>query len=165
LKLEISLLIKKDKRFGSGKRVDMESYSDYGSAVKSNAKKALAWAEKNGWGSCGTPVGKQRANQLAKGEPISLDTIKRMYSFLSRHEGDLESSKSFTDGCGYLMYMAWGGKAGLGWSRNKLRTLGLLTETESAPAGYMPSIPNSSYPGETPKKNKYIHPALIGTKK
>ena len=49
----------------------MESYSDYPDGVKSNAKKALDWAEKNGWGTCGTPVGKQRANQLANGEPIS----------------------------------------------------------------------------------------------
>ncbi len=29
-------------------------------------KIALRWAEENGWGSCGTDVGKQRANQLAK---------------------------------------------------------------------------------------------------
>lgn len=105
-----------------------ESYSDYGDGVKSNAKKVIEYTEKNGWGSCGTPVGKQRANQLAKGEPISIDTIKRMYSYLSRHEGDLVSSKTYSDGCGKLMYDAWGGKAGLGWSRNKLRELGLINE-------------------------------------
>ena len=139
-------IIKKDSRYNAGKRVEMESYSDYPDGVKGNAKRALEYAEKNGWGSCGTPVGKQRANQLAKGEPISIDTIKRMYSFLSRHEGDLETSKSFTDGCGYLMYMAWGGKSALGWSRNKLRQLGLLTETEA-----QPTI-TSSYPGEVAKK-------------
>jgi hypothetical protein len=143
----------------------MESYSDYPDGVKNNAKRALEYADKNGWGSCGTPVGKQRANQLAKGEPISVDTIKRMYSFLSRHEGDLETSTAYGDGCGKLMYDAWGGKAGLGWSRNKLRTLGLLTETESAASGYMPSIPNSSYPGEVAKKKKkdlIVAPALLG---
>jgi len=142
----LKAIIKKDKRYGKGQRIEMESYSDYPDGVKSNAKAALKYANDNGWGSCGTPVGKQRANQLAKGEPISIDTIKRMYSFLSRHEGDLETSKSFTDGCGYLMYMAWGGKSALGWSRNKLRTLGLLTETEA-----QPSI-TSSYPGEVAKK-------------
>jgi len=152
--------IKSDKRFKSGKTMLEETHSDYPDGVKSNAKKALEWANTNGWGSCGTPVGKQRANQLAKGEPISVDTIKRMYSFLSRHEGDLQSSTAYGDGCGKLMYDAWGGKAALGWSRNKLRTLGLLNESEGNP-----SIPNSSYPGETPKKNKYIHPALIGTNK
>jgi len=137
-----------------------ESYSDYPDGVKGNAKRALEYADKNGWGSCGTPVGKQRANQLAKGEPISIDTIKRMYSFLSRHEGDLISSKAYGDGCGKLMYDAWGGKAALGWSHNKLKELGLI-EAEA-----QPTIPNSSYPGEVAtKKNKYIHPALIGQKK
>jgi hypothetical protein len=154
----LKALIKKDSRYKVGKRVEMESYSDYPDGVKSNAKAALKYANDNGWGSCGTPVGKQRANQLAKGEPISLDTIKRMYSFLSRHEGDLETSKSFTDGCGYLMYMAWGGKSALGWSRNKLRQLGLLTQTEA-----QPTIPNSTYPGERAKK--IISPALIGDDK
>lgn len=105
-----------------------ESYSDYPDGVKNNAKRVLEWTEKNGWGSCGTGVGKQRANQLANGEKISVETIKRMYSYLSRHEVDLETSKSYSDGCGKLMYDSWGGKAALGWSRNKLRELGLLNE-------------------------------------
>jgi len=48
----------------------------------------------------------------------------------------LESSKSYGDGCGKLMYDAWGGKAGLGWSRNKLRELGLLTETKEGVPHY-----------------------------
>lgn len=146
---QLKALIKKDKRFGKGQRIEMESYSDYPDGVKNNAKRALEFADKNGWGSCGTPVGKQRANQLAKGEPISVETIKRMYSYLSRHEVDLETSTTYNEGCGKLMYDAWGGKVGLGWSRNKLRELGLLEEAES-----MPSIPNSSYPGEVAKKKK-----------
>jgi hypothetical protein len=108
--------------------IKLESYSDYPDGVKGNAKRVLDFVEKNGWGSCGTPVGKVRANQLAKGEPISLETIKRMYSYLSRHEVDLETSKSYSDGCGKIMYDSWGGKAALGWSRNKLRELGELNE-------------------------------------
>jgi hypothetical protein len=157
----IKTIIKKDNRYSKGQRLIEESYSDYGSAIRSNARKALDYAEKSGWGSCGTPVGKQRANQLAKGEPISVDTIKRMYSFLSRHEGDLVSSKSFGEGCGYLMYMAWGGKAGLRWSRNKLKKLGLI-EAEA-----MPSI-SSSYPGQAAtikkKKDLIVAPALLEPK-
>lgn len=100
-----------------------ESISDYPEGVKEAAKKAVAHAEKNGWGSCGTGVGKQRASQLAKGEPISVDTIKRMYSYLSRHRGDLKSSKSYLHGCGKLMYDAWGGEAGLTWAERKLSQL------------------------------------------
>jgi hypothetical protein len=97
-----------------------ESYSDYPDSVKNNAQAVLKYVEENGWGSCGTDVGKQRANQLAKGEPISLDTVKRMYSYLSRHEVDLESSKGYGDGCGKLMYDSWGGKSALSWSQSKI---------------------------------------------
>ena len=80
-----------------------------------------------------------------------------MHSFLSRHEQDLQSSTSYSEGCGKLMYDAWGGKAGLRWSRNKLRKLGLLQEGEGEP-----SIPNSSYPGQVAKK--IVSPATIKTK-
>lgn len=100
-----------------------ESYSDYPDSVKNNAQNALDWAEENGWGSCGTDVGKQRANQLAKGEPISVETIKRMYSYLSRHAVDLENSKGYGDGCGKLMYDAWGGKTALSWAESKIRQI------------------------------------------
>ena len=108
--------------------VKLDSYTDYPDDVKSNAKNVLDFTEENGWGSCGTPVGKQRANQLANGEPISLDTIKRMYNYLNRHSGDLDTSTSYSDGCGKLMYDAWGGKSALSWSRNKLKELGELGE-------------------------------------
>jgi len=98
------------------------SHSDYPDSVKHNAQAVLKYIEENGWGSCGTPVGKQRANQLAKGEPISEDTIRRMYSYLSRHEGDLDSSKGYGDGCGKLMYDSWGGKSALSWAKSKINT-------------------------------------------
>lgn len=143
----IRALIKDDKRFKLKKKIEFESYSDYPEGVKNNAKRALEWADKNGWGSCGTPVGKQRANQLAKGEPISVETIKRMYSYVSRHEVDLETSKSFGDGCGYLMMQSWGGLAAGRWAKSKLKELGILEENEQ------PSI-SSSYPGEVAKIKK-----------
>jgi hypothetical protein len=100
-----------------------ETINDYPQGVKDAAKRALDYAEKNGWGGCGTGVGKQRANQLAKGENISVDTLKRMYSYLSRHKVDLQSSKEYSDGCGKLMYDSWGGEAGLSWSEKKLNQL------------------------------------------
>lgn len=100
-----------------------ESHSDYPESVKNNAKAVLKWVEENGWGSCGTDVGKQRANQLANGEPISEDTIRRMYSYLSRHEVDLDSSKGYGDGCGKLMYDSWGGKTALRWAESKINAI------------------------------------------
>ena len=100
-----------------------QSYSDYPESVKNNARRVLKYVDEYGWGPCGTPVGKQRANQLANGEPVSVDTIKRMFSYLSRHEVDLQTSSSYEDGCGRLMYDAWGGKEALVWSRNKIKEL------------------------------------------
>jgi hypothetical protein len=50
--------------------------------------------------------------------------------------------------CGTISFLLWGGKSGLSYSRNKLRELGLLTETEA-----QPSIA-STYPGEVAKKKK-----------
>jgi len=100
---------------------EFESYSDYPDSVKNNAQSVLKYVDENGWGSCGTDVGKQRANQLAKGEPISMDTVQRMYSYLSRHKVDLESSKGYDDGCGKLMYDSWGGLSALSWAESKVK--------------------------------------------
>jgi len=105
-------------------KMNMESVSDYPDSVKNNAKAVLKYVDENGWGSCGTDVGKQRANQLAKGESISLETVKRMYNYLSRHKVDLDSSKGYGDGCGKLMYDSWGGLSALSWSRSKLNDFG-----------------------------------------
>ena len=105
------------------KKEQLESYSDYPDSVKNNAQAVLKYVEENGWGSCGTDVGKQRANQLAKGDPISEDTIRRMYSYLSRHEVDLQSSKGYGDGCGKLMYDSWGGKSALSWAESKINAI------------------------------------------
>jgi hypothetical protein len=100
-----------------------DTISDYPEGVKNAAKRAVDYAEKNGWGSCGTAVGKTRASQLAKGENISVDTIKRMYSYLSRHKSDLSSSKGYDDGCGKLMYDSWGGEAALKWAERKIESI------------------------------------------
>ena len=97
-----------------------ESYNDYPKEASENAKIALRWAEENGWGDCGTPVGKIRANQLANGEGISRETIARMAAF-ERHRQN--SQKKLGDGCGRLMWLAWGGDAGVEWAQRKLEQI------------------------------------------
>lgn len=132
----------------------LKSYADYPDAVANNAKRALEWAEKNGWGSCGTAVGKRRASQLASKSAITVSTIKRMRSFLARHAGDLESSTSYSDGCGKLMYDAWGGKAGLRWAESKLKELGQIEAAEIGEKGGItksPKAPASDTPNKNPK--------------
>lgn len=105
--------------------VDLESYSDYGDGVKNNAKRGRELNEKQG-NKCATPVGKKRAADLEAGRPLSVEVIKRMYSYLSRAEEYYDESD--TSACGTISFLLWGGKAGLGWSRNKLRELGELEE-------------------------------------
>ena len=103
--------------------VDMETYSDYGSGVRNNAKRGIELNKKVN-NKCATSVGKVRAQQLARGEKLSVSTIKRMYSYLSRAETYYDPSDS--KACGTISYLLWGGKAALSWSRGKLRELGEL---------------------------------------
>ena len=117
---EAKLIIDKLKDLFS--EVELESYSDYPEGAKNNAKRALEWVEKNGWGSCGEATGKARANQLAKGEPISRDTIARMASF-KRHQQ--HKDVPYSEGCGGLMWDSWGGSAGVNWAIGKLKEIDL----------------------------------------
>lgn len=86
------------------------------------ARRALKWKEEGKATGAGTPVGWARANQLANRETLSLETVKRMYSYFSRHEVD-KQGKGFSPGeegypsNGKIMWDAWGGDAGYSWSR------------------------------------------------
>ena len=116
-------IIKRDGRKKSGKRLEMESYSDYPDAVRNNAKRGIELNEKNG-NKCATDVGKIRAQQLSQGKPVSAETITRMYSYLSRAEEYYNESDS--SACGTISYLLWGGKAGKRWAESKLKELGKL---------------------------------------
>tara|TARA_R100001443_G_scaffold41510_1_gene54938 strand:- start:1712 stop:2809 length:1098 start_codon:yes stop_codon:yes gene_type:complete len=102
------------------KRVELETYNDYPDALSNNAKRGIELNKKVN-NKCATQVGKVRAQQLANKENISLDTIKRMYSYLSRAETYYDESN--TKACGTISYLLWGGKAGLRWSLSKLKEL------------------------------------------
>jgi hypothetical protein len=110
-------IVSTDKRTKNGKRVVMESYSDYPEAVRNNAKKGIELNEKNG-NKCATQTGKVRAQQLANGEPVSLETVKRMASYLARAEEYYDESD--TSACGTISYLLWGGKAARRWAEAKL---------------------------------------------
>jgi hypothetical protein len=99
--------------------VELKTYNDYPQAAKNNAKRALKWKKENG-SSCGTSVGWTRANQLANGESLSRDTIARMASF-KRHQQNKDVP--YSEGCGGLMWDAWGGSAGVNWAISKLKEI------------------------------------------
>lgn len=102
-------------------RISMaDSYNDYPDSAVNNAKRALKYANENGWGSCGTPVGKIRANQISKKENITRDTIARMASF-KRHQQ--YKDVKYGEGCGGLMWDCWGGTEGIEWAIRKLQQI------------------------------------------
>jgi len=90
------------------------------SGMQSAARRAIKLKEQGKAKGAGTMVGWTRAGQLARGEALSLSTVKRMYSFFSRHEVD-KKGKDFNNAenpsNGKIMWLAWGGDAGFSWSR------------------------------------------------
>lgn len=137
----------------------VDSISDYPQYITETAQRAKKWVDENGYGSCMTPVGKSRLNQLAKGEPLSIETLKRMKAFGSRHKKDWDSSKSFDEGCGYLALASWGFEPSTYDSvMNYLERV--ITKEEMAEVGPRGGIreskkaPKSNTPNPEPKKGE-----------
>ena len=90
--------------------------------MKAEAQRGLDWRKEYGRG--GTQVGMARANQLIRKEKLSPDTVRRMYSFFSRHEVD-KRAEGFSPGedgypsNGRIAWALWGGDAGFSWSTKK----------------------------------------------
>lgn len=96
-----------------------ETYSPT-AGMRAAARRAIRWKEEGKAKGAGTAVGWTRAGQLARGENLSLDTVKRMYSFFSRHEVDKKGKDFYNNSNpsnGRIMWEAWGGDAGFSWSR------------------------------------------------
>ena len=121
---ELSKYHKKDQAiamcYDAYKKVELESYNDYPQGAVNNAKRVLKWVEKNGWGSCGEATGKRRANMIASKSKLTRETIARMASF-KRHQQ--HKDVPYSEGCGGLMWDAWGGSAGINWAINKLKQI------------------------------------------
>ena len=90
------------------------------------AKRGLEWRKEFNRG--GTRVGAVRANQIINKTKLSPSTVRRMFSFFSRHEVD-KQAEGFKPGekgypsNGRIAWALWGGDAGFSWStkvRNQL---------------------------------------------
>jgi HK97 family phage prohead protease len=100
-------------------------WNNYPKAASENAQKALDHREEHGT-DCGTPVGWQRANQLAGRESISDDVLVRTYSFLSRAKVYDQGRFFDEDGkeiCGSVMFAAWGGDEMLRWAKRTIEQM------------------------------------------
>ena len=87
------------------------------------AKRGLEARERYGRG--GTLVGARRANQLANREVVSIETIKRMVAYFTRHAVDLEAPAARPGhpdypSAGRIAWDLWGGAPGRAWARRQL---------------------------------------------
>ena len=102
-------------------------YDDYPKEARENAQRALDWIKKYGRDvvKAGTLTGLQRANQIAKGENLSLETVKRIKNFLSRHGKNREINPIYKGtpwkDKGYVAWLLWGGDAMIGWVDKKIK--------------------------------------------
>jgi HK97 family phage major capsid protein len=88
-------------------------------SMKVEAQRGIDWRKEFGRG--GTRIGLTRANQIVNGVDLSDSTIKRMYSYFSRHEVDkkAEGFRPGEDGYpsnGRIAWALWGGDPGFSWS-------------------------------------------------
>ena len=101
------------------------------------AEKALEWRKEFGRG--GTDVGVGTANAIIENK-ITPERVKRMFSYLSRHEVDKkgEGFNAGEDGypsAGRIAWGLWGGDAAFTWSENKTKKIKMEENKgmESAP--------------------------------
>ena len=95
----------------------MATYRPTG-AMAEAAKRGLKMREESSPSARGgTAVGLARANQFANRQQVSLDIVKRTFSFLSRAKVYYKPEENTK---GTQAYLLWGGPAGLIWARNIL---------------------------------------------
>jgi hypothetical protein len=94
--------------------------------MANEAEQALEWRAEFGRG--GTEVGVARARDLKNRVNLSIRTIKRMFSYLSRHEVD-KKGKGFYKGdegypsAGRIAWGLWGGDSGFAWTKRKIKEI------------------------------------------
>lgn len=99
--------------------------------MKEEAQKGLDWRKEHGRG--GTAVGIARARDIVNGRELSPSTVKRMFSFFSRHEVD-KQGEGFSPGedgypsNGRIAWALWGGDAGFAWSRKLVKRFEAIDE-------------------------------------
>jgi len=95
--------------------------NDYPQAAIDNAIRGMELNDKVN-NKCATLVGKARANQLANRENLSMETIQRTYSYLSRAKEYYNPDD--TEACGTISYLLWGGEEMLRWCERMLKVEG-----------------------------------------
>jgi hypothetical protein len=101
------------------KKTNLEDGYEPTDEMSKEAELGLEWRREYGRG--GTAVGVARARDISNKKNLSFDTVKRMYSYFSRHEVDKQAT-GWNNGeegfptAGRIAWQLWGGDAGFGWA-------------------------------------------------
>lgn len=104
-------------------------------AMIKEAKRGLEWRKEHGRG--GTEVGVARARDISNGRELSIDTVKRMYSYFARHEVD-KGGKGYNPGeegypsAGRIAWALWGGNPGQSFAKRVMRSVEAADEGDRA---------------------------------
>jgi hypothetical protein len=130
-------------------------------ALAKEAALGLQWRAEYNRG--GTEVGVARARDLSNRTNLSPETVRRMNSFLARHEVD-KQGEGFSPGedgypsAGRIAWALWGGDAGQSWARTRVAQMDAADDKEDlaevGPRGGIkssPKAPKSDTPNPDPK--------------
>lgn len=104
-------------------------------AMANAAKRGLRLRKEHGRG--GTRVGVTRANQIARRDTLTFETIKRMRSFFARHEVDLQAPKNKDPkapgypGAGLIAWLLWGGNPGQKFAERIVKRMNTIDEQKN----------------------------------
>jgi hypothetical protein len=102
-------------------------------ALADEAKRGLEWRDEFNRG--GTEVGVARARDLSNRTNLSPETVRRMNSYLARHEVD-KQGEGFSPGedgfpsAGRIAWALWGGDAGQSWASARAAQMDAADEGE-----------------------------------
>lgn len=79
----------------------------------------------------GVGSGVQRAVNLKNGDQMSPETIKRMYSFFSRHSVFVKNHSKNPPNRSYISHLIWGGDPGFRWCKKIYKMMKRADEKEN----------------------------------
>ena len=102
-------------------------------AMAEEAQRGLDWREEHNRG--GTMVGVARARDLSNRTNLSPETVRRMFSFFSRHEVDKQGAGFTPDeegfpSAGRIAWALWGGDDGFSFAKARVSQMDAADENE-----------------------------------
>lgn len=92
-------------------------WTDYPEKARLNAKKGLEFMVDG----CGTKMGRERAQKLIDGMPLSYSEVRAIYSWMNRNSWAKDSLPG--EKCESAMFLAWGGQEMYVWTGERIKQM------------------------------------------